>query len=349
MSNGKLSSHDLMNIFQLLEKNCAVHEPVFDSNRKIIDCRILKWNDFFAQKRDYTVREGQSMVEFYADPEEVLRYVNKAWSEGHVEQEFDTSLIKTNNHFREDQNFIVEVFWQRIDDHIVEISGPRIFAQQTASSKTNKIEDEQMLDSHARLINELNRISRNLHDSIIQQIYAAIIVLKGSTINTPEQGAKKDVEKVAELLGEVILDIREEVAGMSDEPIDDIDAEVRKISKIYTDSTDLAVYVTHDGEVHVPSGVAAHVRSVLREATSNAVRHGKATRIDISFEEKDEHFSIHFTDNGNGIGLAIQPGNGLDNMRSRAESLGGSMEIVNHDLGTTLNWQVPSSIMNWQA
>ena len=142
MSTGKLSSHDLMSIFQLLEKNCAVHEPVFDSNQKIIDCRILKWNNFFAQKRNYTVREGQSMVEFYADPEEVLRYVNKAWSEGHVEQEFDPSMAKTNNHFREDQSFKVEVFWQRIDDHIVEISGPRIFTQQATSSKTNKIEDK---------------------------------------------------------------------------------------------------------------------------------------------------------------------------------------------------------------
>ncbi len=345
----KLHDYDLMKIFQVLEKNCAVHQPVFNSTGEIIDCYILKWNAFFAHKRNYEVREGQSMVEFYADPDEALRYVNKAWREGHIEQEFNTSIIKANNHFREDENKIVEVFWQRVDDHIIEISGPRTFAHQSIDAKLGNIEVEHVLDSRSKLANERNRISRDLHDSIIQQIYAAIIALKRSTIKIADQSTRNDVEKVAELLGEVILNIREEVLGMSDDPIDDIEAEVRKITKIYTDSNDLAVYVTHDGELHVPSSVAAHVRSVLREATSNAVRHGKATRIDISFEEKDEHFRIHFTDNGNGIGQAIQPGNGLDNMRYRAESLGGSMEIINHDLGTTLNWQVPSSTMKWQA
>ena len=94
--------------------------------------------------------------------------------------------------------------------------------------------------------------------------------------------------------------------------------------------------------------MATHVRSVLKEATSNAVRHGKASRIDVSFEKNDEQFSMKFTDNGIGFGNTPQAGNGLENMKFRAQSLGGSMDVLNHNLGTTLNWAVPSNNMNWR-
>ena len=344
----KLDADDLTNIFQELEKNCAVHQPVFDSSGQIIDCLLLGWNAFFADKRNYEVRQGQSMVEFYADPDEALKVVNKAWIEGSAQQEFNPSQTRSNNHYCGSENYVVEVFWQKIAGHIVELSGPHTLAHQSVDAKLEVIEIEHDIETRAQLSDERNRISRDLHDSVIQQIYAATIGLKRSISSIQDLSTKENIEKVIQMLGDVIVSIREEVMGISEGPIDDIENEVRKIAKIYTENSDLAVFVTCEGELHIPSGVAAHVRSVLKEATSNAVRHGKASRIDVSFEKNDEQFSMKFTDNGIGFGNTPQAGNGFENMKFRAQSLGGSMNVLNHNLGTTLNWAVPSNNMNWR-
>ena len=348
MSLVKLDADDLIKIFQELEKNCAVHQPVFDSSGQIIDCLLLGWNAFFADKRNYEVRQGQSMVEFYADPDEALKVVNKAWIEGHTQQEFNPSQTRSNNHYCGSENYVVEVFWQKIAGHIVELSGPHTLAHQSVDAKLEVIEIEHDTETRAQLSDERNRISRDLHDSVIQQIYAATIGLKRSISSIQDLSTKENIEKVIQMLGDVIVSIREEVVGISEGPIDDIENEVRKIAKIYTENSDLAVFVTCEGELHIPSIVAAHVRSVLKEATSNAVRHGKASRIDVSFEKNDEQFSMKFTDNGIGFGNTPQAGNGLENMKFRAQSLGGSMNVLNHYLGTTLNWAVPSNNMNWR-
>ena len=344
----KLDADDLTNIFQELEKNCAVHQPVFDSSGQIIDCLLLGWNAFFADKRNYEVRQGQSMVEFYADPDEALKVVNKAWIEGSAQQEFNPSQTRSNNHYCGSENYVVEVFWQKIAGHIVELSGPHTSAHQSVDAKLEVIEIEHDTETRAQLSDERNRISRDLHDSVIQQIYAATIGLKRSISSIQDLSTKENIEKVIQMLGDVIVSIREEVMGISEGPIDDIENEVRKIAKIYTENSDLAVFVTCEGELHIPSGVAAHVRSVLKEATSNAVRHGKASRIDVSFEKNDEQFSMKFTDNGIGFGNTPQAGNGFENMKFRAQSLGGSMNVLNHNLGTTLNWAVPSNNMTWR-
>jgi signal transduction histidine kinase len=344
----KLDADVLTNIFQELEKNCAVHQPVFDSSGQIIDCLLLAWNEFFADKRKYEVRQGQSMVEFYADPDEALKVVNKAWIEGSAQQEFNPSHTRSNNHYCGSENYVVEVFWQKIAGHIVELSGPHTLAHQSVDAKLEVIEIEHDIETRAQLSDERNRISRDLHDSVIQQIYAATIGLKRSISSIQDLSTKENIEKVIQMLGDVIVSIREEVVGISEGPIDDIENEVRKIAKIYTENSDLAVFVTCEGELHIPSIVAAHVRSVLKEATSNAVRHGKASRIDVSFEKNNEQFSMKFTDNGIGFGNTPKAGNGLENMKFRAQSLGGSMNVLNHNLGTTLNWAVPSNNMNWR-
>jgi signal transduction histidine kinase len=174
----KLDADVLTNIFQELEKNCAVHQPVFDSSGQIIDCLLLAWNEFFADKRKYEVRQGQSMVEFYADPDEALKVVNKAWIEGSAQQEFNPSHTRSNNHYCGSENYVVEVFWQKIAGHIVELSGPHTLAHQSVDAKLEVIEIEHDIETRAQLSDERNRISRDLHDSVIQQIYAATIGLK---------------------------------------------------------------------------------------------------------------------------------------------------------------------------
>jgi len=90
--------------------------------------------------------------------------------------------------------------------------------------------------------------------------------------------------------------------------------------------------------------ITRHIRAVCVEGTSNAVRHGHATLIAISIELTQSNLVVNITDDGIGIPEQMIVHNGLHNMRERAESLGGNMEIMSEqNKGTTVTWSIPNS------
>jgi signal transduction histidine kinase len=90
--------------------------------------------------------------------------------------------------------------------------------------------------------------------------------------------------------------------------------------------------------------VTRHVRAVCVEGTSNAVRHGGASLVSIGIVLKDKTLTVLISDDGSGIPKNVELHNGLHNMRERAETLGGSMEITSEkNQGTTIKWSIPCS------
>jgi signal transduction histidine kinase len=90
--------------------------------------------------------------------------------------------------------------------------------------------------------------------------------------------------------------------------------------------------------------VAEQLLSTLREALSNVARHAQATWAGVRLHVSARNCRLEVRDNGTGLvdGPAHGGGNGLVNMQSRAESLGGSFEVLQPEAGgTTLVWQVP--------
>jgi signal transduction histidine kinase len=92
----------------------------------------------------------------------------------------------------------------------------------------------------------------------------------------------------------------------------------------------------------LPEHIEAHVRAVLIEGASNATRHGAASVLKVQIVRLDRNIVLTIQDNGCGIPTQVRLQNGLHNMRERAESLGGTMEIHSvPDIGTTVTWSVP--------
>jgi signal transduction histidine kinase len=88
--------------------------------------------------------------------------------------------------------------------------------------------------------------------------------------------------------------------------------------------------------------LADHAEAVVREAVSNAIRHGKATTLSVSVTVGDE-LAIEVVDNGEGISGEIT-GSGLANLQKRAQEVGGSFAIETvAEGGTTLRWSAPLS------
>ncbi len=90
----------------------------------------------------------------------------------------------------------------------------------------------------------------------------------------------------------------------------------------------------------IEPGLADHAEAVVREAVSNAIRHGGATEVTI-LVRVDDDLTIEVIDNGTGIADDVTP-SGLRNLRGRAEDSGGTFDVARADGGgTVLRWSAP--------
>lgn len=83
------------------------------------------------------------------------------------------------------------------------------------------------------------------------------------------------------------------------------------------------------------------IQLIHREALNNAVKHAKATRIDVLFHSSSDHITMRITDNGVGLDKTVGTnGNGLRNMQRRAERVGGTMKLESTESGTSLLFEL---------
>ena len=92
--------------------------------------------------------------------------------------------------------------------------------------------------------------------------------------------------------------------------------------------------------VDLRSDQALAVLRIIQEATTNALRHADCTEISISIDREDDALIVEISDNGRGI-QSSHRGRGIDNMKVRANSLGGTLELLPLDVGTTVRCEVP--------
>ncbi|MCM2430094.1 sensor histidine kinase [Streptomyces sp. RKAG337] len=196
------------------------------------------------------------------------------------------------------------------------------------------------------LLEDRDRIARDLHDLAIQRLFATGMTLQsaGRFIEHPE--ASERVRRAVDDLDETIKIIRSTIFGLRSR---ETGAEhtlrartVRAASDAFA-TLGFTPSVRMEGllDTQVPREVADHVMAVLAESLSNVAKHAHATRVQVALETDGRQVVLTTTDNGVGL-PAERIGNGLRNMRERALQLGGDMELVcPPDGGTTLVWQVP--------
>jgi signal transduction histidine kinase len=190
-----------------------------------------------------------------------------------------------------------------------------------------------------------DRIARDLHDLVIQRLYATGISLQGAVglIGAPEVASR--VSQAVDALDETIRDIRTSIFELQARP-QTVPAGLRsRIVEVAEEMTGLlgfAPTLRLDGplDTGVPADAAEHLLGVLREALSNAARHAAASTVDVEVRATDA-LSLTVTDNGTGI----EPGgrrSGLVNLDRRAADCGGWLRVENAaGGGTRLQWQVP--------
>jgi signal transduction histidine kinase len=203
------------------------------------------------------------------------------------------------------------------------------------------------------LYEDRERIARDLHDLVIQRLYATGMSLEATMpmITRPEVATR--ITHAVDAMDETIKEIRATIfdlqaRGAADQPdlLADIVDLVEEMTPLIGFAPSLRLGAGLGGEIK--PHVAEQALAALREALSNAARHAAATQVDVTVDvDADGMLAVQVTDNGTGI-PADGRRSGLHNLASRAEKLGGELQLGAVDPGapspgTTLTWRVPLS------
>ena len=335
-----LGRDDLAEILYGLVDIVAVHEPVFDEFGSIVDGELIWSNEAFQAIRHQPVVFRQSLIEAYFEPHSAIVHMQHAWDSGKSVQFLEFDCAARDRYQLNERRTAFIIRWQRIGDYLVEVGNDvsDCLAMQDMLADQKSI----IATVHRKraLAVERERIAHNLHDSVIQQLYATSLSLSAAPHNSEEEN-RQLIAKTIDSISHVIDGIRREI----------FDVESMKATPLEVQLQDVMLEILSPvkGEfsiranvTHISADIVPHVRAVCTEATSNAVRHGFATKVDVSMERVGASLFLTVEDNGVGADPEAPLGNGLKNMRERAQSLGGTMNIeTNNGVGTRITWVVP--------
>jgi len=200
------------------------------------------------------------------------------------------------------------------------------------------------------IVEERQRISQDLHDSIIQSLYAISLSLEDMpevTTEDPVEGAAR-ADRAIDSIHATIRDIRNFIMGLQPELLTDADliAGMRSLAAEFTANTLIDLEIeTSDGVPELSRDASAHLLAITREVLSNIARHSGATRASLVLTAADGLMRLVIGDNGRGFDIAEERSarqRGLTNLHSRAEAIGGTLNVDSEPgAGTRVELTVP--------
>jgi signal transduction histidine kinase len=217
------------------------------------------------------------------------------------------------------------------------------FATQASVALEYSSAQEQLRD--LAVYEDEERIARDLHDSVIQQLFAVGMSLQSGLrlIESPallarQQQAIDDIDVTIRRIRSTIFSLGS--AGRSGSLRLVVVGVLNELAPTYGLAQSLEVTGVVDAAT--TPVLIEHLEATLREAVSNVGRHANATRVDVELKLVDGELILRVRDNG--AGMAEQPSrrSGLGNMEARAQRLGGTMTLsTGLGLGTLVEWRVP--------
>ncbi|MDQ0210388.1 GAF domain-containing sensor histidine kinase [Arthrobacter bambusae] len=191
-----------------------------------------------------------------------------------------------------------------------------------------------------------DRIARDLHDVVIQRLFAAGLSIQSLRRFTTGEPALTRIDAVTAELDATIRDLRNTIYSLQASSGEQglLSSRILQAVRNATRSLPFAPHLTLTGAVDsvFDDGTVTNALAVISEGLSNAVRHSDAHAISVSVSLEGGMLTLIIEDNGRGFSDPV-PGNGLVNMEQRAFELDGSCSIKSvPEQGTTLVWSVPA-------
>lgn len=190
------------------------------------------------------------------------------------------------------------------------------------------------------LVEDRERIARDLHDVVIQRLLAAGMGLQAS-LESPSRLTARAASTVDEL--DATIDVIRETIFHLKQPDLSLEGEIRRVIERYrtVGRNDVTYSITGDVEA-LPDAVGGNLIPTITELLSNVERHAEASAAVVSLAVTDE-LTLTVTDDGTGIDKKRPLGFGIRNITNRAEYLGGSVSIEAGPagIGTKVTWSAP--------
>jgi signal transduction histidine kinase len=194
------------------------------------------------------------------------------------------------------------------------------------------------------LLADRERIAHDLHDHVIQRLFAAGMDLQGTVARARSPEITERLSRTVDDLQATIEDIRNTIFQLRFGPGPDSDfrRRIQQLVAELTDDREVTTTLRMSGPMNAVGGeLAENAEAVVTEAVSNVLRHAQASQLMIDIDVADL-ITLVVDDDGRGIPANNSRQSGLANMRRRAEQLGGTCEITTSpEAGTRVRWRVP--------
>jgi signal transduction histidine kinase len=198
-----------------------------------------------------------------------------------------------------------------------------------------------------QVLEERERIGKELHDGVIQSLFAVGMNLQGLASTSSDEGIAARLEGAVEDVDRAIRDLRNYIFGLRPGILADrqLDQALKEMATELGSRSGVVTVVDVEGEAAAElASRAGDVVQLAREALSNVSRHAEATTCRVSLRRGGGGFVLEVDDDGRGFDIETTTwGMGLRNLRERAESLGGTLEVATTPgEGTTVRATLPS-------
>jgi signal transduction histidine kinase len=199
------------------------------------------------------------------------------------------------------------------------------------------------------ITDDRNRTARDLHDTVVQHLYAVGISLETMVREAQTPAAAAQLAVLVSDVGATIRQVRSSIYELGvDEEDPGLRASVLTLVRSLAPMLGFEVRVTFDGPVDtvISQSVAEQLLATIREAVTNVGRHARATEASVTVSAERGQCHLRVADNGIGLDGARPGGTGLGlaNLHHRADKLHGTMELTSPaGGGTALDWTVPFS------
>lgn len=191
------------------------------------------------------------------------------------------------------------------------------------------------------------RIARDLHDTILQRMFATGLRLQALQATLGDPAATRAIDEVVSEIDDTIRDLRGVIFGLEygHDQLGGLAGEILTMAAGAARSLGFTPQVVFDGPLeHVGSGLRHEITGALQEMLSNVSRHAQASQVTVVCSAGPT-IQLRVTDNGLGLPAELARGNGLGNLAVRAEKLGGSFSLgPAEQRGTAAVWSVPAAL-----
>jgi signal transduction histidine kinase len=225
--------------------------------------------------------------------------------------------------------------------------------QATLALHHNRVAEQNRLEERRKaVLEERNRIARDIHDTLAQGFAAILMQLQAAQRSAGETlpvAAATSLDTAVELARTHMIEARRSVSALRPQTAgqEDLGAALQRLTDLARRTSGLPVELTVDALPPFGAGVEREIIGIAQEALTNAVRHSRGRRITVRAEGlRSVGFRLAVADDGRGFGSdKCGGGFGMTSMRERAERIGASLTIVTAPRGGTevvLAWEPPS-------